>query len=113
MVCFFFTLSHYCQSYPNIRKRVRLGKESYTLRLTTRSLPCLTEFYNKFYVDRKKVIPKDIYNLLTPVALAHLIMGDGVAKSHGLLICTDSYTLPDIILLINVLIIRYKLDCTL
>ena len=40
-------------------------------------------------------------------------MGDGVAKSHGLIICTDSYTLPDIIRLMNVLILRYELECTL
>ncbi len=39
-------------------------------------------------------------------------MGDGVARSHGLVICTDSYSIEDTIRLINVLIIRYKLDCS-
>jgi hypothetical protein len=66
-----------------------------------------------FYINRAKIVPKDIYNLLTPVALAHIIMGDGVAKQYGLIICTDSYNIVDVVRLMNVLIIRYNLDCTI
>jgi len=40
-------------------------------------------------------------------------MGDGVGRSHGLILCTDSYSVEDVVRLINVLIIRYRLDCTL
>ena len=50
-------------------------------------------------------------NLLTPVASAQLIMGGGGFKSKGIFICTDSYSLPDIVRLMNVLIIRYYLKC--
>ena len=39
-------------------------------------------------------------------------MGDGSSRDYGLEICTDSYSLPDIILLTNVLIIKYELICT-
>lgn len=60
-----------------------------------------------------KKIPLNIYELLTPVALSHLIMGDGASRSHGLIICTDSYELVDIVRLMNVLTIRYELNCTL
>lgn len=89
-------------------------------------MPCLTELYYFFYVHLSprtsscarpkggvKKIPLNIYELLTPVALAHLIMGDGSSRPHGLIICTDSYELVDIVRLMNVLIIRYELDCTL
>lgn len=76
-------------------------------------MPCLTEFYTLFYPQSVKVIPLDIFELLTPVALAHLIMGDGSVRSHGLIICTDSYSIQDIVRLINVLIIKYRLECTL
>jgi LAGLIDADG DNA endonuclease family protein len=38
-------------------------------------------------------------------------MSDGSVSRHGLLICTDSFTIPDIVRLINVLIIKYQLDC--
>lgn len=54
-----------------------------------------------------------IYELLTPVALSHIIMGDGSVARHGLILCTDSYTLKDVIRLMNVLMIRYRLECTI
>ena len=59
------------------------------------------------------MIPNNIYELLTPVALAHLIMGDGTTKNSGLIICTDSYSIQDVVRLMNVLILRYDLNCTL
>jgi hypothetical protein len=37
-------------------------------------------------------------------------MGDGAAKSHGLTICVNSYSVQAIIRLMNVLIIRYRLE---
>jgi hypothetical protein len=60
-----------------------------------------------------KIIPKDIFNLLEPVALAHWIQGDGkYVASGGLRLCTDSYTIQDVVRLINVLMVRYELICT-
>ena len=76
-------------------------------------MPCMTELHSIFYPNGIKVIPQNIYNMLTPVALAHLIMGDGSAQRHGLIICTDSYTIPEVVRLMNVFMIRYRLDCTL
>jgi hypothetical protein len=41
-------------------------------------------------------------------------MGDGaVMREKGLRICTDSFSTKDVILLMNVLIIKYRLSCTL
>lgn len=40
-------------------------------------------------------------------------MGDGTATSHGLALCTNSFSLPDIVRLMNVLMIRYGLECTI
>lgn len=78
-------------------------------------MPCITELHTLFYsgTTKEKVVPIDIYNLLTPAALAHWIMGDGVVQRHGLLLCTDSYSIEDIVRLINVMIIKYRLECTL
>ena len=74
-------------------------------------MPCLTELHTLFYPNGVKIIPHNIYELLTPVALAHLIMGDGSVQRHGLIICTNSYSIEDVVLLMNVLIIRYELEC--
>lgn len=112
----FLDLSHYCSSLPHYRGRSRFGKNTYGMGLFSRSLPCMTraEVYTLFYKDGKKIVPIDIYNLLTPSrALAHWIQGDGQAKSHGLIICTNSYSIEEVVRLMNVLIIRYGIDCTL
>jgi len=37
----------------------------------------------------------------------------GSSRAHGLILCTDSYTIQEVILLMNVLMIKYQLDCTL
>lgn len=77
-------------------------------------LPAITNLTKQFLDDQfKKKIPVDIYNLLTPVALAVLIMGEGEQQPSGMNLCTDSCTLTEVIILINVLIIRYNLNCTI
>lgn len=109
----FNALSHYCQNYPTLRGRERNTKIHYIVEFVTRSLPCFLEIYNLFYPNKVKVIPQNIYVLLTPVALAHLIMGDGFASGKGVSLSTDSFCLEDIVRLMNVLFIRYELKCTL
>jgi len=109
----FWSLSHYCSSYPMLRIQTRFGKQTTELQFFTRSMPCLTKLHSLFYPNGVKIVPQNIYELLTPIALAHLIMGDGSVERHGLIICTDSYSIEDVIRLMNVLIIRYRLECTL
>lgn len=108
----FMTLSPFCQSLPNLVVSKRNNKTLFSLSFFTRSLPCLNEFYLLFY-NEKKVIPLQIYHLLTPIALAHWIMGDGQRRELGLVLCTDSYTIQEVVCLVNVLIIRYSLICTI
>ena len=109
----FNNLSHYCNTCPKLRSSVRVGKISYGIGFFTRSLNCFTELYSLFYPEGVKVIPQNIYDLLTPVALAHIIMGDGNALHHGLIICTNCYSIQDVVRLMNVLIVRYRLECTI
>lgn len=40
-------------------------------------------------------------------------MGDGAILNKGLVLCTDSYTLQEVVTLINVLKIKYDIDCTI
>ncbi len=109
----FLILSHYCNSLPvKKKKNLRSGNINFGVEFATRSLYCFSELYLLFYSNKVKVIPANIYDLLTPVALAHVIKGDGLYAA-GVLICTDSYTPQDVLRLMNVLIIRYSLECTL
>jgi len=109
----FTLLSPYCSSYPISRRRERLGIISYSIEFFTRSLPCFTEFHSWFYPQGTKIIPDNIYALLTPVALAHWIEGDGYARPHGLILCTDSYSIENVVRLMNVLIIKFRVKCTI
>jgi hypothetical protein len=54
----------------------RTGKSYTSLNFWTKALPILTELYHLFYFDKVKRVPSDL-SLLTPLALAHLIMQDG------------------------------------
>lgn len=109
----FNLLSHYCSRSSQGTTGIRSGKQYYGLQFFTRAMPCITELYSLFYPKGVKLIPHNIYELLTPIALAHLIMGDGAVKRTGLVLCTDSYSIEDTVRLLNVLVIRYKLECTL
>lgn len=109
----YFILSHYCNVYPSESKSIRKDQTHVGVYFRTRGLPCFSELRSLFYIDKNKIVPVNIYDLLTPVALAHLIMGDGVAKEYGLILCTDSYKLVDVIRLMNVLMVKFRLECTL
>lgn len=71
------------------------------------------ELYDQFIINGIKSIPSDIYNLLTPIALAHWICGDGYSRNGGVALATDSYSMVEVVRLINVLIVRYNLECSL
>ena len=109
----FNLLSHYCSSSPTVIINKRANKVNYGLEFFTRSMPCITKLHSIFYSNGVKIVPHNIYELLTPIALAHLIMGDGQASRHGLVLCTNSYSIQDVVRLMNVLMIRYRLECTI
>ena len=109
----FFILSHYCKGVPRFTSGIRANNRYFGISFETRSLLCFTGLYKMFYKNNIKCIPDNIYELLMPMALAHWIMGDASARPHGLLLCTDSYSVSDVIKLMNVLMIKYELNCTL
>lgn len=67
----------------NERRRFdkRTGKTYIAYTFNTRSLPCLTELYDKWYPGNKKVVPEDIK--LTKEALLLWYIGDGQLNSLG------------------------------
>ena len=79
----FSLLSHYCPSYPSVRIRIRLGKETIELEFKTRSMPCITALHSLFSPGGTKVVPTNIYDLLTPVALRPL--------NHGRRSCSGAW----------------------
>lgn len=108
----FFQLSHYCSRGPFVTKAILHNKVHYALSFTTRSLNCITEFYELFYINGKKNVPKNLYELLTWEGLVHWICGDGTYSS-GITLQTQCFTLEEIVFIINVLYIKFGLECTI
>jgi hypothetical protein len=40
-------------------------------------------------------------------------MGDGTFNGKGLLLCTNSFKIKEVVLLMNVLMIKYNINCTI
>ncbi len=89
---------------PSIKEKCVFGKKFHHIWFNTISDAKL-RFYGKiFYKDGKKVVPRNISKLLTPVSLAVWFMDDGSIKSKfhkTLLLNTQSFSMKDIIELQN------------
>ena len=109
----FNILSHYCQGYPKLDTTRINDKIFMSIKIYTRVYPCLTEWYNVFYVKKTKIVPLDLYNILTYESLAYWIMGDGTKSGRGLTLQTQSFTIKECVFIISVLIHKFNLDCNI
>jgi len=105
----FHFLNHYCQSSPRLSISNAWGKTTYQLKISTRSMLCITELHKFFYENRIKVIRPSIYFYITPIALAHWIMGDGTFTGKSLLLCTDSFSIKEVVLLNMIYVVLYSI----
>jgi len=127
----FITLSVFCSSYPYINKTVKRGKIFYSFEFMTRQLKSFNEIYNIFYlvpttltfpgakargdspVLRKSITP-ELFHYLDYIALAHWIQGDGAKRNKGgIVLCTDSFSVKEVILLMNILLIKLNIKSTI
>lgn len=91
---------------PQIRKRSSLGKNIETYCFSTYSSGVLRFYGQQFYPNGKKVIPKIIEKIITPLSLAVWFMDDGSIKSREhktFLIHTHGYSKNDLELMKKVL----------
>lgn len=109
----FMYLSHYCASAPARAQSILGGKHFTAVVLGTRNYPVFTQLYNLFYLNGVKVISPELYHYLSPTALAWWIMCDGARSMGGLVLCTECFTYPEVVCLMNILMLRYDLQCTI
>lgn len=109
---------HFCVLGPKIGVRSpdkRTGRIYSNIRFVTYSLPCFNSYHELFYVERGGVkrIPLNIGEHLTAVGLAYWAMDDGSKTNSGFVLCTDSYLLNEVELLIKVLKDNFDLNCNI
>lgn len=90
-------IKHYTR---NDKRHVSINNSVY---FRTEATDLLNPLANLFlYFNGKKIITADIEKYLDPVALAYWICDDGqLVKRGGITLCTDSYTLEEVELLIK------------
>lgn len=109
----FNRLSHYCSVYPSITKTNVNNKILKGIFLITRSYPCLTEIYNMFYVNKVKIVPLNLYEIIDYEFLAYWIMGDGTKAGNAIYLQTQSFSVKECVFIISVLIHKFDLNCNI
>jgi len=97
-------------------KDKRIGKIYHSFRFATKSVSSLDYWYNLFYKDGNKVVPKNITDLLiSPLSLAIWYMDDGYRRidCKGSYLCTSAYTKSEQLLLQKVLKRNFSLNTRL
>jgi hypothetical protein len=88
--------------YEVFREFISMSPHYFPQRLNGRDFPCVqfvtrtsaafSEWRQRFYRGRRKIVPVDIAAYLSPLALAVWLMDDGAADYAGLTLQTHSFT---------------------
>lgn len=93
------------------------GKEATQYWFSTKRLASITQLYDTWYKEvngkHVKVLPLNIEELLTPLALAHWIMGDGYFADGSVKICTDNFTKEEVLILTKILGDKFGIKATI
>lgn len=112
----FLYLANICSSLPYLTKNIKRGKLFYNVQFETRQLKCISPIRNLFFIDgndnnnNKKIITKELYDYFDYIVLAHLIMGKGSKRNKGIILFTDSFSIKEIIILMNILNIKFNIN---
>ena len=101
----------YCsETKPKITTRIgKGGKLRYISRFKTYTYTSFNWIHTAFYFQNKKIVPYDLAEYLSPLALSVWIMDDGGKASSGLKIATNSFSLDEVENLANILRKKYNL----
>lgn len=105
----------YCgpKKYTIKKEWVMKGETIKYIKFTTLRCKSLNWIHELWYIDGVKRIPSCISQFLTPLALATWIMNDGVRAGKALKFVNDSYTYHDLLVLVNALYDKFKIESTI
>lgn len=101
----------YCNTnIPKLQTRIsNNGKIKKIIRFSTWTYDQFNEIHKNWYINGKKVLPNDIDQFLSPLALAIWIMDDGGKIGKGLKLATNNFTLNEVKQLISILDFKYNI----
>lgn len=105
----------YCNTnIPKIKTRIsNKGKIRKFIRFSTWTYDQFNEIHNNWYINDIKILPNNIENYLSPLALAIWIMNDGGKIGKGLKLATNNFTLNEVKHLIDILYIKYNIKSSI
>jgi recombination protein RecA len=88
----------------------RLGNRRYPcVQFVTRTSPVFSEWHHRFYRDRRKIVPANIADMLTPLSMAIWFMDDGGADFAGLNLQTHNFGSQEVEHLVATLAERFAI----
>lgn len=89
----FFSERGYCTSKkPKLKRNIALGNKNYfSYKFRTWTFSNLNWIYKSFYKNKVKVVPNNIQDLLSPLALAVWIMAAGGVHPSGMILSTYNF----------------------
>jgi len=113
----FREISYLCSGTIMLSSNILRDKLFNAVTIQTRQLACIIPLFNLFYVENgnlwKKVIKPELLFYMNYIVLAYWIMGDGSKRNEGVTLYTDGFTLQEVVLLINILIIKFNINPTI
>jgi hypothetical protein len=104
-------------SNPTPWPKTDKGQQPSQYWFSTKRLPALTTIHSLWYKEIEgkyiKVLPDNIESLLTPIGLAHWIMGDGYFTNGSTKICTDNFTKEEVLILMDILVKKFAIKATI
>lgn len=93
------------------------GKDVTQFWFSSKRLPYFTLLHSFWYKQINnvsiKVLPSNIEQILSPIGLAHWIMGDGYYYKGNVILCTDNFSEKEVLKLIEVLEIKFFLKASI
>lgn len=107
----------FCTKDYSLQTRIIVDNRSHkrynAISFTTMQLPCFNEYREMFYKLNVKVVPENIYKLLTPRGLAFWIMDDGSKQGSGLHLSVYGFSDTDVNKLMFTLQDKFNLKCSI
>ena len=79
----FERFKYLCTATASLKTAERKAFNTSSIYFTTRQLTAITELHKLFYNEGKKIVPLNIEEYLTPLALALWFMDDTAWRSHA------------------------------